>query len=144
MENYTPSTDPIELSPRRPGRAWELLAYMEKRSTGARAPVVQADITGNITWTTYDVTDYDAELTADERTLVATGSVALVDTISDTLLSGTVWTQGGDGFNVTAAIPSTALPTGNKKYLLRLTYTLTTSGPQDDWFLVRTLDVPVP
>lgn len=128
---------PIRVKPVGPGRAFELLFNPRRRDGATLVPVETSDLTGDIEWASYQ-----------DGVLIDSGTLEIADVILDTPLTGSQ--TGAAPFTVTAValIPETACPLRSLDYLVRLTYTFTGDledlGPQDDWFLVPTKDVPEP
>ena len=83
------------------------------------AAITTSDVSGTIAWTI-------AERSAPD-TVVATSTLVVADTVFDTLQTGDVrWTKDTTGFNFLAAMDASTVPTGNKTYHLRYTFTPTT------------------
>jgi hypothetical protein len=83
------------------------------------AAITQSDVSGTIAWTI-------AERSA-PATEVTNGTVVVADTVFDTLQTAdSRWSRDTTGFNFAAAMGVDTVPTGNKTYHLR--YTFTPSG----------------
>lgn len=118
-----------------PGAPFYIVVRLSRPGTGLVATkplVVAADISGTtFAWTSYL-----------NGSAVASGTVLIADSVSDTELSGDL-NDNAFGFNGKLKLPGTAAPLGGKKYLIGVSYRLTgDTEDQTDWYLVPTAAVP--
>ena len=80
------------------------------------AAITKSDVSGTIAWTI-------AERSAPD-TVVTSGTLVVDDTVYDALQTGDArWSRDTTGFNFLAAMGAATVPTGNKTYHLRFTFT---------------------
>jgi hypothetical protein len=139
-----------------PNRALPIWGYLARSDMdGNDVPAVQADVS-NIQYRVYQLALDVANLyiqdpstsllvgVQDTSTLLMGSGVFPPSVISDTVLTGTGWFQGGPGFNFVGVVDGTFMRTPGTYYLIQFTYNFTDgTAPSDDWFLIGTFNVPV-
>lgn len=95
-------------------------SYLARMQSDTGEELLQADA-DSISWESFDE--------ADTATVVASGSLAIADTIFDTLVTDRKW--GGhdlSGYNFLMRVPSTACPQPSKTYRIQIEIQLTGGG----------------
>lgn len=133
----------IDLDRTAPGDPVPLASYlvMPDATSHAERAVLQADVS-SVTGYVYETSAVGQATSFNQ--VGSSFSITVASAISDTLSTGSAWTQGSPGFNFLYTVAGTYFPKGNTTYLVRVKYTFASGNVFNDWFRTKTHDVATP